>query len=265
MRTFLTTTIMATMLLGLMSTSGCMVPKADYDALSAHNMRLLDQVADLRDELAQIENERNELQRRLDSGGNPEQVALLQNALRDLDAEFDILVAKYQALVNRSGAGPLPGTVNLALEQLAAQHSGMVEFLPDLGMIKFRADLTFPKGQDALQPAAASALRELASIVGSAEVSGFNVYVAGHTDDIPIKKPETLKRHPNNWYLSVHRAVMVQEALVKAGVSPDRLAVMGFGEYHPTAANAPGKKGNPANRRVEIWIVPPQQFLTGAP
>jgi flagellar motor protein MotB len=39
---------------------------------------------------------------------------------------------------------------------------------------------------------------------------------------------------------------------------------MGFGEYHPVAPNKPGKKGNQANRRVEIWIVPPGSFLTTA-
>ena len=56
----------------------------------------------------------------------------------------------------------------------------------------------------------------------------------------------------------------VEEALEEAGVSPERLAVVGFSEYHPTVANAPTQKGNQANRRVEIWIVPPRQFLTGA-
>jgi len=35
-----------------------------------------------------------------------------------------------------------------------------------------------------------------------------------------------------------------------------RLSVRAFGEYRPIEPNQPGKKGNPKNRRVEIYIVP---------
>ena len=60
----------------------------------------------------------------------------------------------------------------------------------------------------------------------------------------------------------MHRAIAVQGVLSKAGLTPARIGAMGFGEYHPVAPNAPGKKGNRLNRRVEIWIVPPDRFLT---
>jgi flagellar motor protein MotB len=39
-------------------------------------------------------------------------------------------------------------------------------------------------------------------------------------------------------------------------IDPKRMSVRGFSEYRPVAPNAPGKKGNPQNRRVEIYIVP---------
>ncbi len=262
MRKLLTTTMSMVMLASLFSTGGCFVWKKDYDTLSAYNRRLQDQLENTETDLAGVEAEKQRLQMLLDEGGGSAwRVALLEQELREVNLVLDEMMALAKA--QGQGPGPLPQFMNLALEQLAAQHSSMVEFVPSLGMIKFKADLTFPKGQDQLQPAALAALRELASIVGSAQASEFNVYVAGHTDDIPIKKPVTLERHPNNWYLSVHRAVMVEEALEDAGVAPQRLAIMGFGEYHPTAANAPGRKGNQANRRVEIWIVPPHQFLSG--
>jgi chemotaxis protein MotB len=48
----------------------------------------------------------------------------------------------------------------------------------------------------------------------------------------------------------------------KAGLDPERIGAMGFGEYHPVEPNKPNKKGNPKNRRVEIWIIPPDRFLT---
>ncbi|NQU76594.1 MAG: OmpA family protein, partial [Planctomycetes bacterium] len=83
------------------------------------------------------------------------------------------------------------------------------------------------------------------------------------TDDIPISTA-TARRHPTNWYLSVHRAVSVVGALSTAGVPAKRMGAMGFGEFHPIAPNAPGHKGNPQNRRVEIWIVSPERLLTTA-
>ena len=263
MRTFFTTTMLIVMLLGLFSTSGCLVWKKDYDALASHNLALTNQVDRLEQELAQAEAAKKELEARLAGSDDPSMIALLEQELRELQVDYDGLLAKYRDLRD-AAPGPLPTGMSVALEALAAQHSDMIEFVPSHGMIKFKADLTFPRGQDALQPAAVTAMRQLARIVNSTEAQGFNVYIAGHTDDIPIKKPETRRKHPNNWYLSVHRAVAVEEALEKAGVGAKRLAVVGFSEYHPTVANAPNHKGSPANRRVEIWIVPPRQFLTGA-
>ena len=131
-------------------------------------------------------------------------------------------------------------------------------------MVKFKADFTFDKGSDDVSAEAASALDKLVDILNSSAAKDFNVYVAGHTDDIPIKKPETLRRHPTNWYLSAHRAVEVQSVLEKQGLAPQRIGVMGFSEYHPVEANAAGQKGSAKNRRVEIWIVPPGKFLTEA-
>jgi len=252
------------MLAGVMNTGGCLAWKKDLDAANSYNESLRLQIVSLQDDLARIEAEKKDLEARLALGGTDAEVALLTGELQQLQADYDALVAKYRDLVNRAPIA-LPPTMNLALEQFAAAHSDMIEYMPSLGMVKFKADLTFPKGSDDIQPAATTALREFARIVSSAEAQEFNVYIAGHTDDIPIKKDETRRRHPNNWYLSVHRAVSVEKALESAGVSPKRLAVMGFGEYHPTVANAPNRQGNQANRRVEIWIVPPKQFLTGAP
>jgi len=39
-------------------------------------------------------------------------------------------------------------------------------------------------------------------------------------------------------------------------IDPKRMSARGFGEYRPIADNKPNKKGNPLNRRVEIYIVP---------
>ena len=54
----------------------------------------------------------------------------------------------------------------------------------------------------------------------------------------------------------------VEKVLTDAGVDSARVAVMGFGQYQPIEPNAAGNKGNAANRRVEIWLVPKGQFVT---
>jgi chemotaxis protein MotB len=41
-----------------------------------------------------------------------------------------------------------------------------------------------------------------------------------------------------------------------SGVNPKRISVRGFGEFRPIEANEANKKGNPKNRRVELYLIP---------
>ncbi|RPI60092.1 MAG: OmpA family protein, partial [Planctomycetaceae bacterium] len=148
------------------------------------------------------------------------------------------------------------------LRKLVEKYPGLLEFNPANGMVKFKADMTFTPGSDIVNDKAKQALAEFVKILNMPEAQPFHIYIAGHTDDMPISKPETKRIHPNNWYLSVHRAVAVEEVMEGAGLAPVRAGAMGFGEHHPVADNAPGRKGNELNRRVEVWIVPQERFLT---
>ena len=71
--------------------------------------------------------------------------------------------------------------------------------------------------------------------------------VDGHTDDVPI----STAMFPSNWELSVARALSVVRFLSAQGISPERLAAAGFGEYQPIdparTAQARGR-----NRRIEL-------------
>ena len=156
----------------------------------------------------------------------------------------------------------LPKPLHQALGRFARRHSELAEYLPRQGAIRLKADLTFQAGTDYVRPAAAEALRALAEIGNTPSGKKHHVYVAGHTDDVRITKPTLKRRHPSNWYYSVHRAIAVQAELIRAGLAPQRAAVMGFGQYHPLAPNKPGSKGNPRNRRIEIFFVPPGRFRT---
>ncbi|MFT5893729.1 MAG: outer membrane protein OmpA-like peptidoglycan-associated protein [bacterium] len=70
--------------------------------------------------------------------------------------------------------------------------------------------------------------------------------IKGHTDNTGSKK--------QNLSLSRDRAFAVQEALVKAGISAQRLAVRGVGESDPVASNEL-ESGRRLNRRVDVVLL----------
>ena len=137
-----------------------------------------------------------------------------------------------------------------------AKGSDLVSFDANRGIVKFKSDLLFEKGSDEVAPSAAEAVKALCRILNTDQAKEFDIIIAGHTDDLPILKPETKAKHRHNWYLSAHRAISVLDVMTANGIVSERVSVRGFGEFRPIVPNEPGKKGNPQNRRVEIYIVP---------
>ena len=238
--------------------------------LKSQNRVLADRLDEKNAQLDQLKAQRDEMSAKLEevmgkSNLSATELMSLQEknqeyikAYEDLKKRYDELYDKRRPIV--IGA-VLPPELNTALKAFAQANPKMAEFDEKKGMVKFKSDLTFAKGSAVVGDEANTMLTELAKILGTQGAQDFAVYIAGHTDDIPIGNPETKRRHPTNWYLSAHRAIGVQKALQQAGMNPDRIAVMGFGEYQPIEANQPNHKGNPANRRVEIWVDPKGTFL----
>jgi len=164
------------------------------------------------------------------------------------------LIASMQEKLLYGGAA-LPVELSTKLEDFAKQYD-LVTFDAGRGIVKFKSDLLFELGSDKVAAEAIKAVKSLCEILNSEEAKGFDIIIAGHTDDIPIEKPATREKHPTNWFLSVHRAVSVLSVMEENKIDPKRMSARGFGEYRPVAENKPGKKGNPLNRRVEIYIVP---------
>ena len=153
------------------------------------------------------------------------------------------------------GGTRLPDELNILLREFARDNP-MVTFDESTGMLKFKSDLLFDLGSDNVTAAAAESIKALCKIMNTDKAKDFDLLIAGHTDDVPIKKPATREKHPTNWHLSAHRAIAVLKAMTASGVTPQRVSVRGFGEYRPLEANKANKGGNPANRRVEIYVVP---------
>ena len=178
-----------------------------------------------------------------------QQIAALEE---DLAKKAELIASMQQRLL--LGGGALPVELSTLLEDFAKQHD-MVTYDASRGLVKFKSDLLFDKGSDNVAASAIEAVKSLTAILNSEQGKKFDVIIAGHTDDIPIQKPETRAKHPTNWHLSAHRAIAVLNVMESNNIESKRLSARGFGEYRPIAENQPGKKGNPQNRRVEIYIV----------
>jgi chemotaxis protein MotB len=121
--------------------------------------------------------------------------------------------------------------------------------------VKFKTDFTFATGQDSITEKAKAAITRFASILNSDAAKSYELMVAGHTDNSPVVNPQTKAKHPDNWYLSSHRAIAVGDELIKHSVSPQRLAVVGYADQRPIAPNTTSA-GKAQNRRVEVLILP---------
>jgi chemotaxis protein MotB len=216
-------------------------------------------IEDLESQLRASQLQLEQLKKRLEAAEATGGVEV--EALRQKVAALEEDVAKKVALIKSMqdrlmGASPLPVELNTALEDFAKAKPELVEYDSNRGMVKFKSDLLFDKGSDAVAPPAADAIRTLCGILNGEQARKFDIIIAGHTDDIPIERPQTKAVHPTNRALSSHRAISVVEQMEKNGIEPKRLSTRGFGEYRPLEPNAPNKKGNAKNRRVEIYIVP---------
>lgn len=210
---------------------------------------------DLQTARLQLDQAMRQLDEATQSGGV--EMETLQEELaalkEDLAKKKELIEAMQAKLL--TGGEPLPVELSSKLEELAAKHD-MIEYDAATGVLKFRSDLLFQRGSDVVASSAVEAVRSLCRILNGAEADQFDVIVAGHTDDIPVLRPETRAKHPSNWHLSAHRGIAVLNIMTQNQISPKRLSVRGFGEYRPVVPNASGNKGSDQNRRVEIYIVP---------
>ena len=242
----------------VISLSGC-AESQKYKDLKAQNRIQQQRIEGLENELGLCNGQLQQKSQELESIAG--KTGASKQAKDALIAALEADIQKKKALITRmqeqllQGGTPLPAEMNVLLQDFA-KSSDMVDFDAATGMLKFKSDLLFDSGSDQVKSGAAESVKTLAGIMNSDEGKPFDVVIVGHTDDMPIKKATTLKNHPTNWHLSVHRAIGVERMLDAGGIAPDRMAVKGYGEYRPIEPNKAGKKGNAANRRVEIFIVP---------
>ena len=115
--------------------------------------------------------------------------------------------------------------------------------------VEIDASVLFAPGEAELGREAARSLTGIARILAR---TPNGLLVEGHTDDSPISSP----MFPTNWELSAARASRVVRLFAQAGVAPERMGAVGFGEHRGVDTNTT-PEGRSRNRRVTVVIMPP--------
>jgi chemotaxis protein MotB len=122
--------------------------------------------------------------------------------------------------------------------------------------------ILFDSGEAVLRPEGEQVLMQIARVLS--QYPNRQIHVIGHTDNVPIKAAAR-NRFPSNWELSTSRATAAVRFLCeKAGVSPQRLGAVGYGEYHPIADNATAE-GRAKNRRIALVVLSEELVGSDAP
>lgn len=109
----------------------------------------------------------------------------------------------------------------------------------------FGHGILFSSGSAALREEARPLMANIARFI---RVSGYQLYIDGHTDSVPIRT----EVFPSNEALSLARAYTIVEYLTKEeGLSLQLLAMAGYGETRPVTTNGT-EEGRAKNRRVEM-------------
>lgn len=238
--------------------SGC-IQQEKYDDLKLRNRSQQQRIDTLESELNVTKLKLTQVEKQLAEAAEncSADTETLRKKVEALQADIDektALITKMQGeLVN--GRAALSPELTNALQKFAATND-MIEFDEATGTVKFKSDLLFETGSDIVTAEATGLIQKLCEIVNSSAAESFDIVIAGHTDDMPIRKSDTMTQHPTNWHLSVHRAISVEKIMETAGVNPKRMSVRGFGEFRPIEANEANKKGNQKNRRVELYLIP---------
>jgi len=254
-----------------MTLVGC-VSQDSYTALKLDRDRLAEQLATAQRDATEARALANSYKGQLDAlaaNGN-NFAALIRNQAEQLaqsQADLAEMTRKYEELLGRApvagGGDALPKQLSDALREFALQNPDLVEFDAARGIVKFKSDVTFNTGDAELTAKAREVIDRFATILNSQAAAGYELMIAGHTDNAPVVNQSTIsKGHKDNWFLSAHRAISVTHELMAKNVQASRLGVAGYADQRPVASNA-SEAGKAQNRRVEVLILPATIHIGG--
>lgn len=149
------------------------------------------------------------------------------------------------------GIGVYQDQQQAKLEERLANTGVSVSRNGDEIFLNMPSDVTFDVNKSEVSPQFYETLNSVALVL--AEFDATTISVLGHAD--------ATGSDAYNQQLSQERALSVSSYLSGQGVTPSRLAAVGFGEDRPVADNAT-EGGRALNRRVEILIDPDRDQFT---
>lgn len=173
---------------------------------------------------------------------------------------------QFQAVERAGTIAEMLGTKKKSMDKAARERKSVAELVYDAAYrtglmrnvqifygnngemsVKVDGSVMFSPGSAILNTKVEPFLEGIAKIMLS---YNFNLFIEGHTDNLPIKT----KEFPSNWELSTVRATTVLRKLAAAGVPQDRLAAVGFADRRPLRDNNTAEN-RAYNRRVEFRFI----------
>lgn len=194
------------------------------------------------------------------------QVFDLERQLAEKNAELLSLHERYASerkstIVNAGFDGSLEARLD-DLATMIDQRGGAVKDVERFDveggyLLMIQDKILFDSGSASLGDEGNRTLIEIAAEIAAAPHG--EIFVRGHTDSDPVRKPETLQKFPHgNLQLSAARAVSVAAFLIENSSLGGRdVVVMGFGSWRPVKPNSSAETKR-MNRRVEIFVSDPE-------
>lgn len=237
---------------------------SDEKALSAESQR---QVALLNEQTSQLRNQIGTLQALLDLAEDADVQSNVQ--IQSLGSQLNTALARVAAEERRRLA-----LETAERERLEKETANLERFKSDFfGQLRdvlegqdrvriegdrfvFSSEVLFEQGSATLSAQGRGEIANVAEILRKIAKDippsiDWVIRVDGHTDNVPLSGAG---QFGNNWELSQARALSVVLYMVDfLGISPERLAANGFGEYQPiNPANT--SEARAQNRRIELKL-----------
>lgn len=175
----------------------------------------------------------------------------LKNEISTVSEEKSVLLTKLEQ--EQESKRQIANLKNRLEQELNESRVEVSQLKNQMTVIKLTSEVLFGSGSAEIT----SAGKKVLAIIGDS----LNAYpdqaitVEGHTDNIPILRH---KKYDSNWELSTARGIAaIQFFQQNNQVDPQRLKVVGYGQYHPLATNDT-TEGRQLNRRIEIKLSPPE-------
>lgn len=226
------------------------VSKKKYVELTDQKTAVEQSLAQAQNQISTLEEEKTALQTECDASISDlnTKVTGLQNDLSVARGE----VTEYEVTIQNKD-----GEITSIKDQIrkafaTAKNSGLnIETRNGRLYVRTARPIQYKSGSARLSKEDRELLEDLANTLKS--VPGLQLLVEGHTDNAQMIQGAA---YNDNWDLSYSRAKRVLDRLLKTGVNPAQLSVVGRGEFMPAVENDPdSKETRAANRRIEFIVV----------